>query len=175
MRRWSIAVIAAVSTMVCSQLALAADLPVKAPAYVPPPPQDWSGVYVGFEGGYGWGKQDLNALFPGANAGGGLVFPDIAFQFGSQKGWLLGGFAGAQRQWGSFVFGVETDFDAPNPFLDPTTKRSDKTWTGGVIVDTPITQWFGVKTTFQYDKTMSTLPNFRMDNFSVLSGPTARF
>jgi hypothetical protein len=81
------------------------------------------------------------------------------------------------RHWIVSPFGryTETDFDAPNPFLDPTTRRVDKTWTAGVILDTPITNWFGVKTTFQYDKTTSTLPNFRMDNYSVLSGPTARF
>jgi hypothetical protein len=81
------------------------------------------------------------------------------------------------RYWILSPFGryIETDFDAANPFLDPTTKRSDKTWTAGVIFDTPITKSFGVKTTFQYDKTTSTLPNFRMDNYSVLSGPTARF
>jgi hypothetical protein len=81
------------------------------------------------------------------------------------------------RYWTLSPFGryVETDFDAPNPFLNPTTTRTDKTWTAGVIFDTPITKWFGLKTTFQYDKTTSTLPNFRMDNYSVLSGPTARF
>ena len=81
------------------------------------------------------------------------------------------------RYWILSPFGryTEINFEAPNPFLDPTTKRSDKTWTAGVIFDTPITKSFGVKTTFQYDKTTSTLPNFRMDNYSVLSGPTARF
>jgi outer membrane immunogenic protein len=31
---------------------------------------------------------------------------------GKQKGWLFGGFAGAQKQWGSWVFGIEADFDA---------------------------------------------------------------
>jgi len=41
-------------------MANAADLgrPVyKAPPPAPPPVQDWSGIYVGLEGGYGWGKQ----------------------------------------------------------------------------------------------------------------------
>jgi hypothetical protein len=81
------------------------------------------------------------------------------------------------RHWTLSPFGryVETEFDAANPFIDPNTRRIDKTWTAGVILDTPITNWFGVKTTFQYDRTTSTLPNFRMDNYSVLSGPTARF
>jgi hypothetical protein len=82
------------------------------------------------------------------------------------------------RYWTLSPFGryAETSFDAPNPFIDPTTRRIDKTWTAGVIFDTPITKVYGVKTTFQYDKTTtSTLPNFRMDNYQVLSGPTARF
>src|ERR1700716_2395760 len=51
---------------VAGQSALAADLPVKAPrlAAAPVPYADWSGVYVGIEGGYGWGKQDADAKFP---------------------------------------------------------------------------------------------------------------
>jgi hypothetical protein len=86
-------------------------------------------------------------------------------------------FTGMPRYWtlSPFARYTETDFDAANPFLDPNTKRSDKTWTAGVIFDTPITKVFGVKTTFQYDKTTSTLPNFRLDNYQVMTGPTARF
>ena len=81
------------------------------------------------------------------------------------------------RHWTVTPFAryVQTDFDAPNPFIDPNTTRSDTTWTGGVIVDTPITKTFGLSTTFQYDKTTSTLPNFRQQNYTVLTGPTARF
>ncbi len=29
-----------------------------------------------------------------------------------QKGWLFGGFVGAQKQWGSWVLGIEADYDA---------------------------------------------------------------
>jgi hypothetical protein len=81
------------------------------------------------------------------------------------------------RYWTLSPFGryVETEFDAANPSIDPNTTRINKTWTAGVILDTPITSWLGVKTTFQYDRTTSTLPNFRMENYSVLSGPAARF
>jgi hypothetical protein len=62
MRRLSIAIIAAASTIALTQMASAADLPRKAPVYVPPPPvADWSGVYVALEGGYGWGHQSKMA------------------------------------------------------------------------------------------------------------------
>jgi hypothetical protein len=46
-------------------MASAADLRVvtKAPPPLPPPVQDWSGVYVGVEGGYGWGKQNIDPAF----------------------------------------------------------------------------------------------------------------
>ena len=47
-------------------MASAADLRVvtKAPPPLPPPVQDWSGFYVGLEGGYGWGHEDTNGVFP---------------------------------------------------------------------------------------------------------------
>jgi outer membrane immunogenic protein len=61
MRRISLSLLAATAMgLIASQAALAADLraPVKAPPpALPPPVQDWSGIYVGLEGGYGWGKQ----------------------------------------------------------------------------------------------------------------------
>jgi hypothetical protein len=81
------------------------------------------------------------------------------------------------RYWTVSPFGryVQTDFDAPNPFIDPAVKRSDQQWIAGVIFDMPITRWFGVSTTFQYDITKSSLPNYRQHNYSVLTGPTARF
>src|SRR5580765_2771753 len=104
--------------------ALAADLPVKAPVrYVAPVPvQDWSGVYVGIEGGYGWGHQSVNAVSPGEcfdncllpvavesgeiiptgsiiNDGEPTFFPDVAVPSHHQRGWLFGGFAGVQKQW----------------------------------------------------------------------------
>jgi outer membrane immunogenic protein len=101
---------------------------------------DWSGIYVGLEGGYGWGRQtNATAPFLLDPKFGDIQFdPDFtgdkAFEFREfqstlhdnrtgadvllgkvkQKGWLFGGFFGAQKQWGSWVFGIEGDVDAAN-------------------------------------------------------------
>jgi outer membrane immunogenic protein len=103
---------------------LAADILRKAPppAPVAPPIQDWSGIYVGLEGGYGWGKQNFNNFDPFFGSKEGAI-QDLCFDEGiscahatissvSQSGWLAGGHVGAQKQWGSWVLGIEADFDA---------------------------------------------------------------
>ena len=41
--------------------AMAADMPSKAPAYLPPPAvYNWTGFYVGLNGGYSWGRTDVD-------------------------------------------------------------------------------------------------------------------
>ena len=128
LRRISLSLLAATAMgLIASQAASAADLrmPTKAPvAPLPPPVQDWSGIYVGLEGGYGWGKQNFGTNFnPFFGTKGSSAFPDkFPCNFGcspdasigsvSQSGWLAGGFVGAQKQWGSWVLGLEADFDA---------------------------------------------------------------
>jgi hypothetical protein len=81
------------------------------------------------------------------------------------------------RAWSITPFGrvIRTAFDAPNPMIDPAITRIDTQWTGGLILATPITSLFGITTTAQFDRTHSTLPNYRQSNFSILSGPTAQF
>lgn len=88
---------------------LAADLPVAAPppqapaTYVPaPPPFSWSGIYIGINGGYGFGNSewDSNAAIPFTGSGNFDV-----------KGGLVGGTLGANFQTGAFVFGIEGDGD----------------------------------------------------------------
>ncbi len=86
--------------------AFAADLPVAAPpqapaAYVPAvaPVYNWSGIYIGINGGYAFGNTDWEQSgFTGTgnfNTNGGLV----------------GGTAGVNFQSGQFVFGIEGDWD----------------------------------------------------------------
>jgi hypothetical protein len=70
---------------------------------------------------------------------------------------------------------VRTSFDSANPFIDPTTVERDSEWMTGVVLDMPVTKTFGVSTTFEYDHTDSTLPNYRQNNLTVTLGPTARF
>jgi outer membrane immunogenic protein len=59
MRRLSVALIAAVSTVAFTQIASAADMPVKAPAYNAPvaTAYNWTGCYIGGHVGYGWGRK----------------------------------------------------------------------------------------------------------------------
>lgn len=72
-----------------AQLATAADLPRKpppAPLLAPVPVYNWTGIYFGINGGYGWGHQDPLNL-------------------------IIGGAFGAQIQSGHVVIGFETDLD----------------------------------------------------------------
>ena len=86
-------------------------------------------------------------------------------------------FGTVSRNWSVAPFAriVHTQFDAANPFIDPLVTRRDTEWVTGVMLDTPLTKTFGLTTVVQYDRTGSTLPNFRQDNLSVMFGPTARF
>lgn len=128
MRRWSIALIAAASTIALTQIASAADLPVKAPRYAPPPPPlplSWTGWYVGLNAGGDWGTSDSSTTV-GTGGGffsfaGGSCFttscqvniPDVASagdQSTDTNGFTGGGQAGFNWQTGNIVLGLETDF-----------------------------------------------------------------
>jgi outer membrane immunogenic protein len=84
--------------------AMAADLPA-APVYnVVTPIYDWTGFYVGANGGYSWG-----------NSSTGFTLAGFAPFSGSEhmNGWVVGGQAGHNWQLNSnFVFGVEADIQA---------------------------------------------------------------
>ena len=72
----------------------------KAPVYVEPI-YNWSGLYIGINGGYGWGNTDVNGPFA---AGSGH---DI-------NGGLVGGTLGYNWQFNQLVFGIEGDLDWMN-------------------------------------------------------------
>ena len=104
MRR--IALMAAVSATFAGLMfgAQAADLgypPVYAPPTAAPTPFNWTGWYVGVNGGGAWGRQD--------------PFNIITDRFdsfsASISGGLVGGTLGAQAQAGSVLLGIEADID----------------------------------------------------------------
>jgi outer membrane immunogenic protein len=129
MRRISLSLLAATAMgLIASQAASAADLGVRKappPAPLPPPVQDWSGIYVGLEGGYGWGRLNFGTAFdPFCTFSDFGCNPDASTDSRSQSGWLFGGFVGAQKQWGSWVLGIEADFDAADIKGSTTVTRS---------------------------------------------------
>jgi outer membrane immunogenic protein len=110
---WSgIGVLASVAASVSA--ANAADLAVAAPVYKAPPAyvSDWSGLYVGLAGGYGFGNTSIDGV-PNAKPQGGL----------------FGGYVGYNWQFGSWVAGVESDFsgaDLKTTVVPGLTEKTDE-------------------------------------------------
>ena len=94
-------VLSALSATILAGPAFAADLtevePLPTPQYTQAAPtNDWTGFYLGVLGGYGWATADTNTV--------GDIEAD---------GFDVGGYAGANWQWGSFVVGGEGDILYP--------------------------------------------------------------
>jgi outer membrane immunogenic protein len=90
--------IAFAALLIAPIAAQAADLPqpsYKAPAYSAPSYMNWTGFYVGLNGGYGFGKSNWD-------------FPAVSI---SPKGLLAGVTIGYNFQTGSWLWGVEGDAD----------------------------------------------------------------
>ena len=89
----------AVAALLLGSLAAqAADLPqpsYKAPAYVGPSYANWTGFYVGLNGGYGLGTSDW----------------DVPAVSTDPSGAVYGGTIGYNFQTGTWVWGLEGDFD----------------------------------------------------------------
>jgi outer membrane immunogenic protein len=73
-------------------------MPAKAPVYVAPI-YNWTGFYVGINGGGGWGHSDFSAPFTGSS---------------NMSGGLVGGTFGYNWQMNQVVLGLETDIDWSN-------------------------------------------------------------
>jgi len=97
MRRVLLASVALLSFGIGASVAadLPRSMPTKAPAMVPLA-YNWTGFYLGINGGYGWGSSDWS---------GGVVGGS------SPNGWLVGGTVGYnwQAPGSPFVFGLEGD------------------------------------------------------------------
>ncbi len=116
MRRLSLALVSAVSALALTQIASAADLPRKAPAYMPPPPPPftWTGCYIGINGGGAWKKTEFdisnnNAAFFGPAFAAGST-PNH-YDIDNMSGGIVGGTLGCNYQTGAVVFGIEGDWD----------------------------------------------------------------
>ena len=94
--------------------AIAADLPVRPPPPMAPvmaPYLNWSGFYIGINGGYSWGKADRTLTFFNTVTGVPIV-PPVALGGTNDSdldGGLFGGQIGYNWQSGTWVFGLETD------------------------------------------------------------------
>src|SRR5882757_1017692 len=119
MHRLPVAVIAAVSVIAFTQVASAADLARKAPAYTPPPPPpvySWAGFYIG--GNAGWlGSTGNTVTNTGTDTGTGgfgtgLTNGSLPQSVNVDYSGFLGGVqVGYNWQSGSWVFGLEGDVD----------------------------------------------------------------
>src|SRR6188768_983277 len=92
--------------------ALAADLPYKAPPPAPMiPVVNWTGFYVGINGGYSWGKAGRELSFFNPLTGIQIIPPvgSGSTSDSNLNGGLFGGQLGYNWQSGNWVFGFETD------------------------------------------------------------------
>ena len=89
--------------------ALAADLPRKAlpPAPAPVPVLNWTGFYIGINGGYSWGHSSRDLTF--FNPLTGVALATAAGAGRDMNGGLFGGQLGYNWQTANWVFGIETD------------------------------------------------------------------
>ncbi len=96
------AILAAIATAAAAQAAFAADMPapvLKAPPVAPAP--GWSGLYVGVQGGYGWGRARQTEV----------TFDTLDYDV---KGGIGGVTWGYNYQAGNVVIGIESDFSYAN-------------------------------------------------------------
>ncbi|HZO46823.1 MAG TPA: outer membrane beta-barrel protein [Xanthobacteraceae bacterium] len=111
--RKSLIAIAAVA--VSAGAATAADLAryTKAPPPVPAPIYNWTGFYVGGNGGYGWSRDKHEDLLPGFGGfwTSGWISPLGPTQTIKPQGAVYGGQIGYNWQAGSWVFGLEGQFN----------------------------------------------------------------
>ncbi|WP_256806052.1 outer membrane protein [Bradyrhizobium sp. Bra64] len=91
---------------------LAADLPVKARPVVIDPGYNWSGFYVGVNGGYAWNNAN-DVVVSGTPVITVSQSGAVPFAVGGLRpeGYLVGGQVGWNYQFGAGLVGIEGDFD----------------------------------------------------------------
>jgi outer membrane immunogenic protein len=106
----------AVAAVTLGGSAFAADLAYKAPPVAPPAPvYNWTGFYLGLNGGWGWANSDVTATtFQTAGTTPNPVIPNHIFSQ-SPSGAVFGGHLGYNWQVGpNWLVGFEGDFDGTN-------------------------------------------------------------
>jgi outer membrane immunogenic protein len=143
MRKTSVTLLVAVVALAASQ-ASAADLPRKAPAYVPPPPPTWTGCYIGANVGGIRGRFELEGPFGGeASRSGDWGFAG-GLQFGCDYQFAGTGFVvGFRNMFDGTTNGRDRNFtvDATttgtasfnNRWFDALTGRVGYSWGPGLI------------------------------------------
>jgi opacity protein-like surface antigen len=128
--------------------AIAADIAAR-PVGAPPPPMaapafisDWTGFYVGINGGGGWAHTDYQiGNFFSSTALSPFEFPESVPPNQSSSGGIFGFQFGHNWQWGPAVGGLEIDFDGASingnsTFFSPATAFSvPGTFTNQVKID----------------------------------------
>jgi outer membrane immunogenic protein len=110
MRRLLIATIAAVFAVAFTQLASAADMPVKASMAPVAAPFSWYGFYIGGQVGYDWGRQAIN-LTPDVNYAPAFALGALPSSLAANPRGVLGGVQwGSNWQFGRIVLGTASDF-----------------------------------------------------------------
>jgi outer membrane immunogenic protein len=144
--------VAAAALLAISSAADAADLPM-APSYPAPAPvvvqqvYNWTGIYVGVNGGGGSGSQDpLNIITNRFDK----------FSHGI-SGAVFGGTVGAQIQAGHVVMGLEADLD----WADITGNSVTNATAGGTFLGGP----FNAKTSIDWESTVRARVGYANDNW----------
>ena len=155
MKRVLKATVSSAALLSCALSAQAADLPM-APVYQPAPAAvqqiyNWTGFYVGVNGGYGWGSQDpLNIITDRFDK----------FSHGISGG-VFGGTVGAQIQAGHVVMGLEADLD----WADITGTSVTNATAGGVFLGGP----FNAKSSIDWESTVRARVGYANDNWLFYS------
>jgi outer membrane immunogenic protein len=103
----------AILALAVSSSAQAADMPTEMPVKAAPidPPWSWTGLYVGGNVGYSWGKSDTDVAYATSPGGVPIVPPAGSITGASTNldGAIAGGQIGYNWQNGNWVGGIEAD------------------------------------------------------------------
>jgi len=128
-------VLGSLAILAMSAIAQAADvLPVKAP--IAAPAWSWTGLYLGINGGYSWGRSRTDTAF--ATTGGVPIVPpagSVTSTSANLNGGIFGGQIGYNWQNGSWLAGLETDIQWSGE-KGSSTLLCASTATGGVCLPT---------------------------------------